>query len=238
MRQQYLLGPKWYERVERRYAYGGRDSQILFLGEKSAKLLPGVSVLQLRRRLEKAAAKKDKLFHELMLSYWHGFLLKGERQGCWRRRMFHQGGKIGLGAEYTDSHQTLRKLRLIPDALFCLDNGKRKYWYFLEAETGEKNVDHLMRKLARYSRAREYGLFEKKFPEVTDFFVVVLVRTKRKLENRREAANRFKRLARRVLFVAFEDLDFDHPERFTESSCLLPCGDVVPLLPRLKDSTL
>jgi hypothetical protein len=230
LKSQHLRGSKWYPKRRNPEGYGGRDKQILFLGKKGWDALGLKPTLMDERRINKIAPDPDRLRHQMMVSFWHALLLNGDRKDIFRRRMFHEGAKTGIAEEYSGG-----KLRVTPDARFLLDNGERRFWFVLEAETGEKSINHLLSKLRRYESAWKEELFAKAFEGMTDFFVVILVRTGRKMLQRlgaAEAENFGEQFRKRVLFVSQEDLDLENPEQLLRLTFHRLDVRAVPLLPR------
>jgi hypothetical protein len=236
LRGQHLLGSKWFPKRRKIDGYGGRNKQVLMLGKRGYEALGLKHTVSVARRALKVAETPEKFRHEMMISWWKTLILKAQQRGMFRLVEWHQGGRDeegGIYEEYEDDSGTPRRMRLNPDARFCLQTERGRVWFFLEAETGEKDAEHVVNHLVKYSRAWEYRLFERVNPEITDFVVVVLLKTTAKIPARLAAAQHIYRLKKRVIFTSEQSLDLENPDRLGDLFFNRLDGKAVPLVPGL-----
>lgn len=227
----YLYASKWYTKRRNPDGYGGRDKLVYVLGKKGAVAIGQRWTSRHVRRISERAPYPSLLRHEMMIPNWHTWLLLAERAGYFTvneiRGRDHNGG---IAEKFINRHGDERTMRIDPDHAVIIEREGRRFPALLEAETGEKSVDHTMKHVRKYANAWRLKLFEPKYG-FTDFMVVFLVKTDDKMQHRLRAAGSNDQFARRVLFVSEEHIDLTKPELVMEPMFARASGDFVPLVP-------
>jgi len=228
---QYLCASKWYPKRRNTAGAWGRDKLVYLLGQKGFAAIGEPPTLQHQRRIAKKAPYPSMLRHEMMIPNFHTWLLLAERAGHFAvREIRGRDRNGGIAEDYTDRRGEQHRMRIDPDFAFILTRHGREFPVFLEAETGEKSVEHTLQHVLKYGRAWEHRLFEPKYG-IRDFVVVFLIKTDAKLQNRLEEAKRVSWFTKRALFLPEEMLDLAKPDQPMERIFARPAGDHVSLVP-------
>ena len=170
-----------------------------------------------RRRLRANELKPLGRAHTLFIAYIHARILNGSKRRPEKIALWREDQGTWDKATWTDDDGS-RTLPVRPDAYFIIEHtgrpeGKNRLHFFLEADRSTMDVNERMAaKIKAYRAYHDERRFEKKYPGMDSFRVIVVTKTRRRAESL-EAGLAYllptANLKRAYRFLPFEDLSLD-----------------------------
>lgn len=170
-----------------------------------------------RQRLRANELKPLGRAHSLFIAYIHARILNGTKHRLENIALWRQDQGTWDKATWTDDDGS-RTLPVRPDAYFVIEHtgrpeGKNRLHFFLEADRSTMDVNERMAaKIKAYRAYHDEHRFQKKYPGMESFRVIVVTKTRRRaesLETRLAYLLPTASLKRAYRFLPFEDLSLD-----------------------------
>jgi len=171
-----------------------------------------------RHRLRANELKPLGRAHSLLIADIHAKLLGESKRRLEKIALWRQGQDTWDEATWTEVDGTRRRLPVRPDAYFVIEHtgrpeGKNRMHFFLEADRSNMDVNERMSaKIKAYRAYHEENRFQKKYPGMQSFRVIVVTETRRRAESLRTRLEYLlptANLQRAYRFLSIEDLGLD-----------------------------
>jgi hypothetical protein len=186
------------------------------------------------QRLRANELKPLGIRHSLFVSSIHAKLLNETKNRPEKIALWRQDRGVWDRATWTadDGNETVLPVR--PDAYFVIEHtgrpeGRNKLHFYLEADRATMASERIAAKIKAYRSYHDGRRFEKKYPGMTSFQVLMVTETRRRAESLQAGLDYLlptANLKRAYRFLPFEDLSLDTLLPKTGNSLTISAGSV------------